>query len=711
MNSINPEIAILTPRLRSDLSITVARRDGHLVHLLEDPIQGRVFQIGQREATFLLAMDGKKSISEFASETADQLTNDEIERLFQWAHQKSLWYDHSEAALGRDRRSFTAANRAAYFKWLNPISIQWSLGSPQKYVDRFARYGHWLFSRWSVLAFFGFGLFAFTQFWPVASQFADQTSQSLANGGWLLMLGVWLIAKLLHETAHAVACHRAGAQVSDCGMIFVVLMPLAFVDVSSANRLPRRSDRISISAAGVYLETWLTFAAMLLWAMVDWPVSRNLAQAWIVTSGITTLLFNANPLMRFDGYYILADLLDISNLAARGRSVFWNSISTWLLGWSLETSPLTGWRSVATWCYGGAAVVWKVLLTATLILAASALYHGAGILMAILAVVFWVIVPAYRIVQMLISQRIGSQVKPVRCATSALTVLTLLTSCGYYLSGPAWLSAPAVVQLAEGSRIRVKASGFVSKILIHDGQVVEPGQPLIQLENPELENKVYQLELEIQKCEIRSRLHRQSGEWAEQEADENELDGLQRQLAERKLELQGLTVCATDRGQIIQPHLHRKIGTWVQQGELLLTLHNDNKELKASVSQDDLPSLKENFQQTVAVKLTGQPRANAQFTRLVPNASHLLIADSLGRPNGGPLEVVPGNYSEAQNDNVAWRLTQPRFVATLKFENRIQNMPLGQTGQIYFRSVKQSLGSYLFLSARQWFRKHLPRIS
>lgn len=699
------------PRLRPELIIRLSQRDGTTRHLLEDPLQGKTYQLGVREASFLLAMDGSLTLDQYQRDHSHEISLQQLSEMFYWAQRNGLWQDYSESSIARDRLVFQHRNHQNLTRWMNPVIVKWSLGCPDHWVRRFVPVTGWLFTKpaawvWAVL-----GLITLVMFQGHFHRFSVQTAESLRSGGWILMVIVWLVAKVIHEAAHAVACHKVGARVSQAGVILILGMPLAYVDVSQCNRLANRWDRIKVSVAGVYVESLITFLALWIWLATDNRDLQNTMQAWVVTSGLTTLLFNANPLMRFDGYYVLADLLDISNLASRGKSVFLGSLASWMLGIPTPANTMAPWRRAVLWIYGMASFLWRILLGVTLILAASAMFHGAGILLAIVAGYAWFLHPTLRWAKRWSRAEVRKTLSVARCLFSASVIAGLLVISLRLLTGPVWLAAPAVVQRTADGQVRAAASGFVQRVLVHSDQRVVVGQPLLRLDNPELESELAELRLELQQAELRRRWNQQQDQWSDAAADETQYHSLKNRLEKKQHQFEQLVVRAPSAGRVVPSQVESLLGNWVDCGAVLLTLDNDQKELKVSVSQDDLLSLKQHFDHAVAIRLVGQPDRTGRFTGLVPNATAVIWNPRLTDRNGGPLPVRPvSNQDDAQSADPRWEMTQPRFVATVRPDGSWDDVPAGQTGYVYFRSQKHSLGSYLWLRVRKWFRDHLPRI-
>ena len=186
---------------------------------------------------------------------------------------------------------------------------------PDRWLSKLSPHTNWLFSA----PMTALGMLLITAGMIVAivrwNELVDSSQLVFARNNWLLMGVAWLVLKVAHELAHALACKRQGGEVREAGLVFVLFAPAAYVNVTSAWRFPCKWQRVHVAAAGMYVELVLAALAVMAWNHVDSIVLRHLLFNIILMASFTTLVFNANPLMRFDGYYILSDLLEIPNSA------------------------------------------------------------------------------------------------------------------------------------------------------------------------------------------------------------------------------------------------------------------------------------------------------------------------------------------------------------------------------------------------------------
>jgi putative peptide zinc metalloprotease protein len=715
------------PRLRTDLQIRPAGDPSGRLSILEDRLSGKCYELGAREAAGLRACDGRQSLEKARqatglAATAEPLTPEEFRLLLVWASGNRLLEDHSAQAIERLQAAGQVARRRAWLRWTNPISFTLSCGSPDGLLRSLAPRLQGVFAPcWIPLAAF-LGGYAMFCLWIHAERFSEQSLGLWAPDRWLPLLVVWLTIKVGHELAHGLVAHRYGARVRDCGLFFVLFFPLAYVDVSSSAKLTHRWKRIYIAAAGMYFELVLAAAATVLWA---WSENAHL-NAWlhaiVVSAGVSTLLFNANPLMKFDGYYILADLLGIPNLSQRGQRWLGQTAKAWCLGVPAAPSGLPRTQSLTVALYGIAALAWRVLLQVTLTLAAAALFYGLGVIVAVLATGHYWLEPAYRGLRHACAESSWRQwrIANLTATVGGVTVAGwLLTSV---LMGPAHLSVPAVVRFPAERYVRTGAPGFVTHIAVVDGQRVQAGQLLIELQNPQLALQVETLKIEIEQARQLAQMARREQAWVEHHNRERQIAGLQQQLAERLTELSGLKLHASAPGIVRQPELGQLLGQYFPTGTALLTLDDGRKELVVAISQDDLASVATDGTSQVKLIFPGLPCSTGRLQELAPMASHTPPAAALTRQCGGPLEVQPASATVGapifllppspiadRTDEIQLVTPHIRGIVTVSVE-MADHLPVGTTGTVFIPRRCESLANYAFQRLRRWLDQQLKRV-
>ena len=282
--------------------------------------------------------------------------------------------------------------------------------------------------------------------------------------------------------------------------------------------------------------------------------------------------------------------------------------------------------------YGSLAFFWKILICFSLIIGASVLFYGAGLILAAIGVVLWFVVPIANQIRGLFGSNAAHPVNRRRLAISLGLTTVVAFSMFSVLKAPATKSAPALVQFSDEQILRADADGFVREILVENGQAVEKNQPLIVLENPQLELEVLELKAMAHEALIESRIHAKSDELAMSQAAIEKHESLKSQLTEKQQQMNSLTLRAPFNGFVYQRNLDQRIGSYADRGDPLLSIaHAETKEVVVSIDQRDLESIKENEGSCLRVVFPGMPVFESELVKINPRASADLQHPSLVR--------------------------------------------------------------------------------
>lgn len=700
--------------LRSDLRFDSRCEDLAPFVVIEDPVRSKFFQVGPREYRFIASIDGTKTPREITHALNEQLGHEEPAYDDPTATQICQWLVHSNLVFGEAidnaTRLNTQANALKRFQlmgFINPISCKFKLFNPNKILTWLQPYTQWLFSNW----FFGVWCVVAIYFLTLCCTHWDKMGTAsigiLSGYSWIWMLMVWIGLKLIHETAHGIACRRYGGEVPETGILLLLFTPIVYVNVTSMWRFPNRWHRMVVAGAGMYVELFISFLALILWTRTTGLVA-SLAFNVFVMSSVTTLLFNANPLMRFDGYFLLSDLLKIPNLYRKGTRWFGDQLKSLFFG--VPPTPNLCVRSelrrVAL--YGCLAFLWKLSISVGLIIGASVLFNGLGILLAAAGVLFWFGLPLYRQFKQLFGNHASSPACPSRVALSLGVACAIGITFFWVLKAPATKSSPAIVQFEDSSIVRAQANGFIQELLVTDGERVALGQRLMVLNNPTLANEVVELKRLANESLIQYRIHKQQQELAMAMVELRNHEALNTQLAEKRAAADGLIVTSPRDGFLFQRNLSHRIGSFVKRGDPLLSIaQRQIKEVVVSIDQRDFESLKGNEGTKIRVAMPGTPVFESTLVRVNPRASEKPTHVALCANAGGPLDVRPIS-AENPSSNPSVELLSPRFDAYLELDtNSSRRLQSGQRGRAFFLSQDQSLGNYCFLAVQDWLENKI----
>lgn len=357
-------------RRRTDLVVRARREEGGGGFVLKDPIALRYFQLGEDEHFIWSRLDGCQSVEALCAAFADgfrprRLAAEELQRfLAQLIGQGLVLGDQlGVASLVEQRRE-----RQQWWQTLavatNILAIRFRGIDPDRWLTRLLPWVAWLITPAALAAFVllwcsAIGLWiwqagTFAQRWP--EEAAQWTVQDLTT-----MAAVVAVLKVLHELAHGLTCKKFGGHVPELGVMLLVFTPCLYCNVSDVWLLRSRWQRIAVSAAGMIVEAAIAAVALWLWwASAPGPFHGLCLQVAFLC-GVSTLLFNINPLLRYDGYYILADAMNVPNLQSQATAALWRCVRPWLTG--VSEPPVRGMTAKhEAWlaAYAAAALVNRV---------------------------------------------------------------------------------------------------------------------------------------------------------------------------------------------------------------------------------------------------------------------------------------------------------------------------------------------------------------
>lgn len=511
--------------------------------------------------------------------------------------------------------------------------------------------------------------------------FAAELRRFFSPQSWPLMVLMWCLIKMAHEAGHAVAARRQGVRVGRAGIILFLFAPLAFVDVTDAWRLSRRWPRVQIALAGMYVELGIAGIAAWLWWWSDAGFGRHLAAQIVMLAGPATLLVNANPFLRLDGYYVLGDVLDIPNLRMHGRRQLTARLESWLFRRPCPAGLLEGWRASAATAHAAASVIFQMVWMGGLILAVSHWARGLGVVLGAAAVSVWCVLPACQ--WMARVRRDGSWPAARRrvLAVGGLAGIALGWLC--VLPSPVGRRVPVVVDYRGEQIARAAANGFVIAVPVEAGQRVRAGDVLVEMDDPELRVQRASLALDAEAAQLRARRLSREGRVALAAAEIERHEGLLRSLAELDRQIDSLRIRAQRDGVVCSRNPQRWLGRFVERGDVLVSIGEEGaKEVLASIEGSDLAAYLQAVEQgqLCQVRLRGGQRFAVIPAAPQPRVRQTIPHPALAASAGGPLAVEPHRETTGRD---TYRLIAPRSESRSRLREEIsRRVWAGQQGML-----------------------------
>ncbi|WP_439114092.1 hypothetical protein [Hydrogenophaga sp.] len=458
---------------------------------------------------------------------------------------------------------------------------------------------------------------------------------------------IWLylcmaVMKILHELGHAFVVKKFGGEVHTMGLMFLVFMPLPYVDATASWGFRSRYARALVGAAGIIVELFLAALGAMVWASTGPGLVNSLAFNVMVIGSVSSLLFNGNPLLRFDAYYVLSDLLDIPNLYQKSSQQWFYFADKYLLGTEKAESPA---RDRREWwhmtLYGLFSFFYRMLIVATILLFVTDQWFAVGVVFAFTTLVMLVVMPAKKWIAHLTG---GAVYRNRRRAVVASLALVLLPSAVVlWLPLPYAIRVPGMVEALQYTRVTAASSGRLESIVVPSGTPVLPGQLLLVLASPELD---WELEIaQQQSVETQMLLSMALGRTLSDIVPlQQRLASLSDRMAELRARKDALAVRARHPGVWFSPQLGEKLGNWLPRGELLgEVVDNSRLRFTAVVSQEQANQLFRDRPVAGALRLNGQADqpVDVQPLVLLPYQKQQLASAALGWNGGGSIPVRP----------------------------------------------------------------------
>jgi putative peptide zinc metalloprotease protein len=711
------ELANTKLLLRPDLSFHLQEFQGKPCYLIEDQLNSKFYRVGPAEYNFLSLLDGGTTISQAVAQTASSMGHLAIQEsdaisICKWLIDTNLASTRISRSSNRLIESSEESSRKRALQKLNPVTPKIPLFNPDRILGILNSAIGWLFSTpvffvW--LLVIGWGGYEVYAHWTLASTHA---SAILARDNWIWLGLAWILLKLIHETAHGIVCKRFDGDVRQAGVVLLVLVPLPFVDVTSSWRFSSKWQRIYVATAGMYAEIFVAAIAAIVWCRCEPGMLRQQCYNIMIAGSVTTLFFNANPLMRFDGYYILTDWLELPNLGTHATQFLRWFGKKYYLGLDSVKPTWPEKRGFIVGSYAVAAFVWRILIYVALILTAESLLFGAGIVLAILAVGMWVCWPILKLVKFVF---VGKETEQKPSALRFVMLTSSLCATGWaawnYLPWHARIEAPAIVDYATISEVRTSVGGFVVAIHVQPDQFVEKGDLLATLSNPELETDIQSLRMDIQSAELRARVYMQPPrQIAAHQVEIKNGESLRKRLAERLEQQYDLEIRAQVSGQVLADDLDVLSGTYLAPGHKLCSLGSlANKKINALIAQRDFELFQNRIGNEVDVHVwgNGPGYVKAKLDQVNPRARVTLPHPAFNSASGGPLTVKyrpPSDTDEKQDPR--FELVDPRFLGEVTLsDDGSQLFRAGQPATVSFRTSRGTVGEVLSENTVAWFRK------
>ena len=495
-------------RLRRDLSIEPHKYEGRTYYIIKDPISLRYFRLKENEHFLLQFLDGDHTLEDAqkayeARYRPDRLKLEDVEGFAQQLINNSLAQNDSPRA---GKQLFEQRKKKRRQEWIqaftNILYIKIPIVDPDRVLARMLPWLRWIFTPWFLLASVALMLSAAGLVAVNFHAFLDKLPDYHEFFSFQTIVYLWgalALVKVIHEFGHGLSCKRYGGEVHEMGFLLLCLSPALYCNVSDAWTLPNKWHRIVISAAGIYVELVIaSIATWVWWYTPTQPFVHNLALALMVVCSVSTVVFNANPLMRYDGYYVLADWIEIPNLRQRSTTFLKNFVLEHCLGVEVQPeSYMTLGRKVGFILYAITSYVYKWVVMFGIIWFFTNFLKPyklevVGQMLAVAAVASMLGWPIYRLGKNIYKRGRLPDMKRWRVVTTGLVLTAVVLFLALVPLPLNKVRGKGLVEALPDASVKVfvRYPGVLEKLNVRTGQKVEQGEELAVFRNIDLEQKL-----------------------------------------------------------------------------------------------------------------------------------------------------------------------------------------------------------------------------
>ena len=649
-------VAGLRPRLRAHARIHRQPYRGADWYLVQDDQTGRFHRISPAANHLVGLMNGHRTVEEIWRATIAWLgpeatppTQDDVIRLLAQLHAADLLASDRPPDLDElAHRAGDRAQKAVMARLRNPLALRFPLIDPDRFLEATLPLARPFFTVWGLLLWLGVvgagAVIAVLHWEALGSNVLDRV---LIAENLVLMAVLYPLVKAIHELGHGYAAKVWGGRVHEMGLMLLVLIPVPYVDASSAYGFQSKWQRAVVGGAGILVELFLAGLALIVWASVEPGLVRAGAFNVALIAGVSTLLFNGNPLLRFDGYYVLSDLIEIPNLAARANRHVMHLIKRHAFGLPDSISPATATGEPAWFVvYAVLAFVYRLAIMVSIALFIASQAFVLGIVLAVWAVWTALIWPPLKGLWWLWD---SPELGPRRGRAMAVTgiVAGAIGAAVAAIPLPFATTASGVVWMPEAAHVRAGVDGFVTDVVAAADSHVEPGTLLLRLDDPILRTRLRVLE--AQRAETAVRLAQEAvRDRAQEEIMREQLGHLDRAVALLESRLAALTVQSPRAGRFVGFDPEDAVGRHVRRGDLVgYVIAPGDAVVRAVVPETEVDLIQSRVEAVAVVLAAAVDRpVPAGALRQVPKAQAVLPSAALGTAGGGDIALDP-NQAEA----------------------------------------------------------------
>lgn len=697
-------IAELKPQLRSHCQVHRHNYRNEIWYVLQNPVSGRFHRFSPNAYLIIGLMNGIQSMQAIWDTVVEKLGDDvptqqEIIQLLTQLYRADAIQTGVMPVIKEMQDRGDKMQRQKTMQHLrSPLSIKIPLFDPDALLTTLLPYMRVFFTPTAVviwLMFILMGLLFVGQYWLPLTENVIDRALSLEN--LLLLWFVFPIVKGLHELGHGLAVKYWGGEVHELGLMFLIFMPVPYVDASDSSGFQQKHRRIFVAAAGLIVELFLAVLALILWVYAEPGMVRAVAFNVILIAGVSAIVFNGNPLLRYDSYYMLSDFIEIPNFGARANQYIAYLIQKYIFKVPAAISPVmaegeAGWfffYSIASFCY-------RMVMMTSIILMIGGQYFIVGVILALWSLYSMLLQPIYKSTRSLL---VSPQITPVRGRAILIVCVVLIITSTFLMLVPisASVRTEGVVWAPEKTLVRPEVEGHIINVVVSPGSYVESGEVLIEISNLQLlaDVEIYQAQLQALAYRFDQEL---VSDFQKAQITRDEMVAINAMLTRANERIQSLQIRSSKAGRFTVEQAEDLPGRYVRRGEVLAyVIAFDDAKARVVVNQDQADLVRK-ADKKVEVRFVSafDDVIDGHLQQQVPAATDEIPSAVLTTEGGG-------EYATVTAEKGLLKSTQRMFQFEVMLETEFPIQHLGERVYIKFIRPPEPLGFQIYRTIRQLF--------
>ncbi len=690
----------LKPKLRATAQISRQYYRGERWYVVRDPAGNQFHRLSDAAYRFIGLLDGRRTVGESWDIVGGTLADDAptqpevIQILSQLYAANLIETDVTPDAKILLRRHKKQLKRKMQGRMLQVMFPRIPLWDCDTFLVRWMPLMKTFLSHFGILLWLAVVGFAVFKIAPEWGRIQSAAAHTVSPDNWLWLWAVFVLTKLIHELGHAFMCRRFGGEVHELGIMFLVFIPTPYVDASTAWGFPSKWHKILVGSGGMIFEIFFAALCAFIWLNTnETSLLSQLCYNAMFIASVSTVIFNANPLLRYDGYYMLSDYLEIPNLQRKSTEYTLGLIKRHVFRIKPNQPLPPPLQRMWLFLYSITSTVYRAFVMFVIIFMVTyqlpEQIRWLGLLMAAAAVITWACVPLFKLFKYLtIETELHRKRGRAWAFTGAVTaaIVLLVGIIPFNVS----VHAEGVVNPREERYVFADSPGFVSEVKVTDGQWVKEGDVLLVATDDTLDARLQELASTVKAQEARYR-QLLVVDAAQANIERKQLEVYRSQLADVRRRKDKLTIRAPISGQFVSPMYREMQGRYIQPGQEVAVIRNlDEVVVKATLEQTEVELVRKDLVRDMP---TGEAKVRfaGRFGEVLHALKYTLVPGSQDKVDPQVTHTGGGPIAPDPRDPSGQRPMQEQFTLRVELANPRGDFIPGQRAYVKIELDKRPL--------------------